>query len=127
MFTQLRRRETMDRRRSLAAVPVLNRDVRVEPIDGNLVALKISVARGTGLLARFRPSVSERRYELDEFGTFVLRQIDSVRSVLDIIRAFEQRFRLSHREAELGVVAFLKMLMKRRLLGVIADTDPDWS
>ncbi|MBN1672001.1 MAG: PqqD family protein [Kiritimatiellae bacterium] len=121
----LRRREKqrLDRRQSLAGVPVFHTHVRLEECEAGTVTLKAKVRRGPGFFDRFRPPVSERSYELDEFGTFVVRQIDHERSVLAIVNAFERRYGMSHREAELGVVAFMKMLMKRNLLSVAARTE----
>jgi hypothetical protein len=39
--------------------------------------------------------------------------------VLEIINRFEEQFRMSRRESELGVVAFIKMLMQRRVISVV--------
>lgn len=114
-----RESQGIDRRRSLASVPVLHDNVLVEEdADKNLV-LKVRFERGTGFLARFRPPVSVRRYELDQFGSFVVQQMKSERTVMDVVVAFEARFKMCHREAELGVVAFLKMLMKRHLVSMV--------
>jgi len=116
-----RLRSSVDRRRSLAGVPCLHTNVCLEDITPATVALKVQLPRGIGFFDRFAPAVSERRYELDEFGTFVVRQIQQRKSVLEIVRAFKDFFGLSHRESELGVVAFIKMLMKRRLLSVAME------
>ena len=111
----------IDRRRSLGGIPVLHDNVETLPGSEGTITLRMEILRGTGLLARFRPPVSERRYELDEFGTFVVKQVQKRKSVLEIICAFEQKFRMSHRESELGVVAFVKSLMKRNVLSVAVD------
>jgi hypothetical protein len=108
----------MDRRRSLAGVPVLGNGVEIQRGEDGLVTLHHSGPRGPGFLDRFRPPVIRRRFELDAFGTFVVDAVDGHRTVLEIICAFEREFGMSHREAELGVVAFLKMLMQRRLIAV---------
>lgn len=113
-----RKTTQIDRRASLSGIPFLNESVVIERIDGIPMALKRVIHRGNGFLERFRPPVMERRYELDEFGAFVVHRIDGKKSVLDLINAFEDRFKMSHRESELGVVAFIKMLMKRNLLAV---------
>lgn len=119
----LRKRDKgrVDRRRSLAGIPVLHENVKVMEGSGGTIVLKMQVQRGYGFLERFRPAVSERKYELDEFGTFVVKEIRRRKTVMDIIRSFEKRFRMSHREAELGVVAFVKMLMKRNVLSVVVE------
>ncbi|MFH1732398.1 MAG: PqqD family protein [Planctomycetota bacterium] len=119
----LRKREknSVDRRRSLAGVPVFHDNVEIIGGDEGNITLKVQVRRGYGFLERFRPPVTERKYELDEFGTFVVRQVRKRKNVLAIIRAFERRFGMSHRESELGVVAFVKMLMKRNVLSVVVE------
>lgn len=111
--------DSIDRRRSLAGIPIIHENITIDEQADNTIAMKIKRNRGAGFLDRFRPPVTEKRYELDEFGTFVVRQIDGCRTVMDVIRAFERRFNMSHREAELGVVAFLKLLMKRHILSIV--------
>jgi len=116
----LKRREktSVDRRQSLAGIPALDPEVQIAPRDGTTVFLKTKIRRGDGFLDRFRPPVMDKSYELDEFGTFVVQQMDGKRSVMLIIDAFQGRFGMSRREAELGVVAFIKMLMHRGLAHV---------
>jgi len=116
-----REKHSVDRRQSLAGVPVLHKNVRIHDGGADVVSLRMQVHRGRSFFDRFRPPVMEKTYELDEFGTFVVRQIDSRKTVLDIIRAFERKYRMTHREAELGVVAFIKILMKRNVLSVAAS------
>ena len=119
----LRKREkgSIDRRRSLAGVPVFHERVQTLDAPNGTITIRVVIHRGYGFFERFRPPVSERKYELDEFGTFVVRQIKQRKSVLDIVNAFEQRFRMSRRESELGVVAFIKTLMKRNVLSVVVE------
>ena len=114
-----RERGTLDRRQALAGVPVFNRSVRLEdkPADG--LVLRMDELRGPGFLDRFRPRRSERCYELDAFGAFVVRRIDGQRTVLAIVDGFQKEFGMSRRESELGVVAFIKMLMQRRVISVV--------
>ena len=114
-----RKQIRVDRRESLNSVPVLHPEVTVATLAAERIVLKVPVARDGSWLDWLRPAGLIKSYELDEFGTFVVRQVDSQRSVLDIVRAFERQFQLSPREAELGVVAFLKLLMKRRVLSVV--------
>ena len=115
-----RKGSSIDKRQTLAGVPVIHEGVKVEHKRDGSTVLKLKRARGPGFLDRFRPPVMEKRYELDEFGTFVIRNVDRRRTVLDIIVAFEKRFGMSHREAELGVVAFFKILIKRNVLSVVS-------
>ncbi len=114
-----RKAQRVDRRRSLAGIPVLHNNVTLYEENSHNVTLKLKLERGSSLFERLRPPGMVKSYELDEFGSFVVRQIDSRKTVMEIVRGFETRFRLNHRESELGVVAFIKMLMKRRVLSVI--------
>jgi hypothetical protein len=107
-----------DRREALAAAPRLSPGVVVERLESGQIVLRRQVPRGSGWLERLRPPVSERRFELDAFGTFVIECVERRERVIDTICVFEQKFGLSHREAELGVVAFLKQLMQRGLVVV---------
>ena len=120
LFRQ-RKQQRVSRRASLEGVPVLHQNVEVIEIDGETVTLKIEFVRGNSPIDWLRPKEIKRNYELDEFGSFVIRQVGEHVTVMDIIRAFEKKFKLCHREAELGVVAFLKMLMKRKVLSVVIE------
>ena len=111
-------RET--KRELLRGVPVMRPDVNVSACGHGLLELRLMLERGNGFFDMFRPALTEKRYELDEFGSFVVEKIDGRRTVKAIIDAFRERFGMSRRECELGVVAFLKMLIHRRAATVIA-------
>jgi len=108
------------RRELLESRPMMSAEARELAADGDQTTIIVIVKSGKGFLSRFRPPIMEKRYQLDVFGTFVLRQIDAKRTVLDIVDSFKKRFKLSRRESELGVVAFLKMLHQRRVIGVFS-------
>ena len=42
--------------------------------------------------------------------------INGKRTVLDLVNAFEERYRVNRREAELSVVSFMKMLMQKKII-----------
>lgn len=113
-----RKRERVDRRMALEGVPTLRSGVAMEALEGGAVRVSMTIKRGGGFFESMRPPESRRSYELDEFGSFVIRQVDGKRTVLDVVNAFEQRFRMSRREVELSVVAFIKLLMQRNVLAV---------
>ena len=109
----------IDRERSLAAVPVLNGGVQVtEGRHGN-VELVVRTPRGSSFFARFQPPVMQKVCRLDELGSFVFRQVDGRRSVLDIVTQFREHYRANRREAELSTVAFLRSLAQRRILSIV--------
>ncbi len=118
-FFWQREKVSIDRRQSLAGVPVLNRGVELDrPGDGRMFLHAVQTRTDSGWMDRFRPRVDCRRYELDEFGSFVVGLMDGQSTVLDIIDRFQGQFGMTRRESELGVVAFVKMLMQRSLLSV---------
>lgn len=112
------RAQDVDRRKSLAGIPMIHDNVIVAPRSKDTVALRKKVHRGPGMIERLRPPVMTRSYDLDEFGTFVVREMDKKNTVHDIIRKFSAHFNMTLRESEMGVVAFIKMLMKRDMVSV---------
>jgi len=102
------------KRELLRGVPRMRPDVVVAECSSGLLEIRLTIERGDGFFAMFRPAVTEKRYELDEFGSFVVREMNGSSTVMQIIEAFRRRFGMSRRECELGVVAFLKMLIHRR-------------
>ncbi len=103
---------------ALDGVPKMFPGVTFEDMTNGCVRVSLTLKRGSGFLERMRPPETRRSYELDEFGTFVIRMVDGERSVLDIVNAFEERYRMSRREVELSVVAFCKLLMQRNIMAV---------
>ena len=110
---------TIDRRRSLDGIPVVNRGVTAQDVPPDRVSLVVRSPRGSGLLARFQPPVLERNIRLDALGAFVFRQIDGERSVRGIIDLFVERYRANRREAELSTVSFLRSLAERRAISIV--------
>jgi len=109
----------IDRRRSLAGVPIVNENVKIDDSDEDNVVVSVTFERGNGFLDRFKPAVMTSRVELDELGSFALHQIDGKKTVADIIDAFVERYRANRREMELSVVAFMKSLMQRRVISIL--------
>ena len=118
MFGQREKPPALDRRRSLAGVPVLNEGVAVSDAAPGRVNVTVRVARGRGWLARFQPAVMERTVKLDELGTFVFRQIDGQQPVEAIVEQFLAQYRTNRREGELSTVAFLKSLAERGVISI---------
>lgn len=119
LFSRKPKPKPVDRRQSLNAVPILNPSVELDLRDDDTSIVRLSVPRGNTFFERFCPPVMHRRFELDELGTFVTQQIDGQKSVVGIIDAFVERFRVNRREAELGVVSFLKMLSQKGVATVV--------
>ena len=109
----------LDRERSLAGIPVRHPAIQTRRTATGGMVVTARFPRGRGLLSRFAPPMLEHRVELDDLGAFVMEHIDGKRSVLDIIGAFNERFSLNRREAELSTVAFIRKLAQRRLVSIV--------
>ena len=113
------KRPQIDRRQSLAGIPIVNENVTIDDRDADNVVVRITLERGNGFIDRFKPPKMTSRVELDELGSFALGQIDGRKTVSEIIDAFVERYRANRREMELSVVAFMKSLMERRVISII--------
>jgi hypothetical protein len=111
---------------ALACRPVKNDAVIAEQMEGGDLILSYPVAIRPWLerllrrLGRGAQAPPRRKVQLDALGTQVWGMIDGRRSVGEIVVAFGEAQRLPHREAELSVTAFLRMLGKRGLVGIQA-------
>ncbi len=122
LLTKWRRpKPNIDRRQSLAAIPVRNPTIVNETVtkDGDGIVVLTRLERGNRWWSRFAPPVIEQRIELDEMGAFVFRRINGERKVQQIIEEFIRNFRVNRREAELSTVAFLKSLAQKRLISIV--------
>ena len=108
------------RRQTLASVPAMHPSARLAPVDDGAIEVRLALPRGIHFFDRFRPPTVEKRHLLDEFGAFVVRQIDGRRNVNAIVDRFVEAFPMSLREAELAVVAFIYMLTQRGVLTINA-------
>ncbi len=116
-----RKQEAIDRRRSLAGVPVYNENVGVELNDTPAwtLTLRMYPRRKGGFFSRMKPRIHIRRWNMDELGTFVADQIDGRRTVSQIIDIFMDRYNANRREAELSVVQFMRMLSQRQVISIL--------
>jgi hypothetical protein len=77
--------------------------------------------RLTNFLARMLQAPEEKRIELDEFGSAIWERCDGTRTVEDLARFTSTTYKLNRRQAEVSVMAFMKMLSQRRLIGFMKD------
>ena len=110
---------SLDRHQSTFGIPVLNKGVRVERESDGSVTLTYIVRRGYGFLDRFRPEEMDQHVELDELGSFVVDLIDGKRNVLEIVEAFQEKYKTNRRETQVSVVTFLKTLAVRGVASVV--------
>ncbi len=105
----------------LAAVAVKNAAVREKRLMPESKRLGASVLRLTAALSRGGAGGAggrEKSFELDELGAFVWDAADGTRTVEGLIRHFAAEKKVNLREAEVAVLAFLKMLAKRNLMAL---------
>jgi hypothetical protein len=120
-------RPQIDRRRSLALVPVRNPHAAWGPLAGpHPVTISIPLQRKPApkllfwlaqKLTRKRPPDS-RILELDQMGSFVWRAIDGKTAVRALIWLLVAEYRLNRKEAEVALMEFLGQLSKRNLLAL---------
>ena len=108
----------------MACRPVQHQSVVVESLENGDLLLTYPVTVRPWLdrllrrLGRGAQPPLRRKVQLDALGTQVWGWINGERSVDEIVRAFAETHQLPHREAELSVTAFLRMLGKRGLIGM---------
>jgi hypothetical protein len=120
-----RRKPSLSREQNLASVPLRSTSVREEETDEGYARL-VAPRRDSWwvrMMAKVFFVPDARRVTLDEIGTFVWRQCDGEHNMRDIIQALCKRYKLHRKEAEVSVVAYLRQLMKRGLLGIAVLDD----
>ncbi|MHC4480314.1 MAG: PqqD family protein [Planctomycetota bacterium] len=126
-FRRRKREEpSLGREGALNAKPVLHRLVKVERSDEGTVILQIPRRQSAMVraISQWFHIPPYKQVALDELGTFVIELCDGRHTVSEIVEKFSKRFRLSHREAEASMTAFLRTLAKRSVIGtVIAEED----
>ncbi|RLE63214.1 MAG: hypothetical protein DRN53_02610 [Thermoprotei archaeon] len=63
--------------------------------------------------------VAYKRIVLDAIGSFVWEMCDGKYTVNDIIKALMKKYKLRRLEAERSLLAFLRMLAQRKLIGLL--------
>ena len=104
----------------LAAIPVRNELVEESRTAKGELRLKAPL-RETMMKRLFGSQRREKSFELDDLGEAVWGDIDGRKSVEGIIMHFAQTQRVNAREAEVSVTAFLKTLMQRNLIALVAS------
>lgn len=115
-----RRPKPLSREQSLASVPLRNQAVEAEQTDDGTIRLVIPLrpAWWARWISRVAYVPKTRRIVLDEIGSYVWELCDGKRSVREIIGALSARYKLHRKEAEVSVVAYLRQLARRGLIGI---------
>jgi hypothetical protein len=107
--------------RMLAAVPHQNAAMTVEPAGAGLL-VTVPVRRPNWLvppLSWVLPFPGHRRVQLDAPGSQVLRLCDGRRTVEEVIETFAKEHKLSFREGQVAVTAFLRELLRRGMVALV--------
>jgi hypothetical protein len=113
---------SLSRAHSLASKIVRNRSVIEETRDNGRLVLILSLkpARWTRLIGQSPDIPVLRRFELDDLGRYVWEKSATSPTVEQLIRRFAADQQVNVREAEVSITSFIRMLMKRGLVGVVA-------
>lgn len=65
------------------------------------------------------PRAGEAKVELDEVGSFVWELCDGRRSVREMVACLAKKYKLSRKEAEASLTAFLRSLAGRNLVAIV--------
>lgn len=96
-------------------------DVDVETPQQIVLVVPRKDDKMTNFLARVLQAPGEKRIELDEFGSAIWEKCDGTRTVEELARFTSTTYKLNRRQAEVSVMAFMKMLSQRRLIGFMKD------
>lgn len=115
-----RRPKSLTREQSLGSVPLRNEVIEAERTDDGEVRLIIPRRERWWVrsLGRLFYIPKQRPLTLDEIGSFVWELCDGKHTVRQIIKALSKRYRLHRKEAEVSVVAYLRQLTKRGIIGI---------
>jgi hypothetical protein len=110
-----------DRQRALRGIPVILPGITSEEREGERMVYIPRQAYARGLMRKLlkAPPPEPGRVLLDDLGNTVWDLIDGKRTVKEIAERFAREKQLHPREAEASVIAFLQMLMKRNIIGIM--------
>ena len=101
-----------------AAKPKLADDVTCFKEEGamRLKGPKLRRGRGSRLMAWLFRLPSRVEVELDAIGAFVVSHMDGKTTMTELRQLLSEKYRLTRREAEMSLTAFVQSLLKRRLI-----------
>ncbi|NOZ22663.1 MAG: PqqD family protein [Planctomycetes bacterium] len=116
-----RKKPQLTREQSLSAIPVRNQAVEVTRDETGLVSISIPRKKAwwVDLLAKVFFVPEQKRVGLDEIGSYVWDRCDGKNNVRAIVGEFQKKFKLNRKEAELSMLNYLKLLAKKRLIGLV--------
>ncbi len=114
---------TIDRAKLLSLKPKPSSNVKWEVYDTGEVAIIIERkyrGRLGEILATIFMQPKTRKIVLDEIGSYVWKLLDGKTSIREMIIKISEKFKMSKREAEVSLIAFLSDLEKRGAITVAA-------
>ncbi len=75
------------------------------------------------LLSRLFQIPASRTIELDEFGGEIWEQCDGAHTLERLIQQTCDKYKLNRRQGEVSVSAFMRMLVQRRLIGLLKPAE----
>jgi len=106
-------------------MPIQNPGLRVDRDDDGCVVFLIP-RRDTlwvKVLDKILVVPKYRRLGLDEIGSYVWEMCDGQTTVRAMIRRFSKQYKLSRKEAEVSMVAYLKQLAKKGIVAIQVSED----
>jgi hypothetical protein len=122
-----RREPKISRKRMFASVPVRNPSAEVKAFEeGIRVTLTRDQTRMPWYVKMMPSPPPTRTFELDAIGALVWDLCDGSRTVAEIADALAEEKKLEVKEAEVALVNYLRMLVKRGIIGIrFADEAPE--
>jgi hypothetical protein len=121
-----KKKEPISRQQALAARPVQLAKCEIVPLPDGSAKLKVPLkqTRVAGWMFRL-PAGAVKTFELDSLGLFVWSNCDGKTSVQQLIRKLAKEQNLTLREVEVATVQFLKVLVRKGLVGMTVPEKKD--
>ena len=117
-----RRPQAVSREMILSAIPVRNPACDWQQVSGEEVRITLHRRedwRGR-LVAVFFPAAETRKVQLDEIGSAIWAMCDGENSVSVISRVLSEKYGLERKEAEVSLLAYLNILLRKRMVALMA-------
>jgi hypothetical protein len=120
-----RRTPRLTHEQALSARPVRLAEAKLETLENGGARLKLPIRQSKwgGWLFRL-PDGAMRTFEFDAIGLFVWECCDGRTTVKQMIHKLSKKHDLNLREAEVSLVAFLQVLLKKGLIGIPMEKRP---
>ncbi len=115
-----KKQPALTREQSLASMPIRNPNLKYDREEDGTVRIIIPRKETWWVkaLSYMFYIPKRRRIALDELGTFVWDLCDGETTVRALIDKFARKYKLNRKEAEVSMVAYLRQLAKKGLIGI---------